>query len=201
MSRKPQKTAILVSGFGREFTPSECHSVAKNGGNPGFLESSECYLVAQENKRGTLDGNLARRALLETGIYWDDELRGFGLRVREGGSRSWIVKLNERGKARWVTLGRAEKLDATTARDKARALLTDAALDGLPRKPRKRAVPLFRDYAPEFWRDYAHHWKASTQTSNRSILRRRLLPEFGDLGVEQIRPTNIDGPSFSWTRV
>ncbi len=191
MSRKPQKTAISSPENVREFDLLKCCQVASDGQVPAPQERAASPETAQRYEHSTLDGHLARRAVLAAGIYWDDELRGFGLRVRKGGARSWIVKLSKRGEDRWVTFGRAEVLDATTAREKARTLLTDAALDGLPRKPRKRAVPLFRDYAPEFWRDYAHHWKASTQTSNRSILRRRLLPEFGDLGVEQIRPTDI----------
>lgn len=191
MREEPQKSAISDSGFGQEFAPAECYSVAQSGGVAGFSEHTDCYLVARRNERGTLDGDLARRTVLETGIYWDDELRGFGLRVRDAGSRSWIVKLNQRGQPKWVTLGPAGVLDAQTARERATTLLADAALDGLPRKRKKRAVPLFRDYAPEFLADYAHHWKPSTRDSNRSIIRRRLLPEFGDLGVEQITPEDI----------
>ena len=25
-------------------------------------------------------------------IYWDDDLKGFGLRVREGGSKKWVIQ-------------------------------------------------------------------------------------------------------------
>jgi hypothetical protein len=39
--------------------------------------------------------NIARLCVLATGetdkIFFDDELSGFGLRVRKGGSRKWVL--------------------------------------------------------------------------------------------------------------
>lgn len=86
------------------------------------VSAPECYLVAGETgDRPTLDGNIARRRDVPSGIIWDQELIGFGLRVRNTGYKSWIVKYRERRIQRFVTLGNAAKVDAQTARAKALA--------------------------------------------------------------------------------
>lgn len=141
-----------------------------------------------------LDGNLTRRLpQIETGekIIWDTDLAGFGLRVRATGRHVWIVRLRHRGKQRRVTLGRTEMLDAPTARAQARRLLADVALDGLPKRPSKKLAPTFADYVSEFWQDYAHHWKQSTQVRNLSAIRLDILPHFGRLRLDTIARSDI----------
>jgi len=185
VSRKTQKTAIPDAEIARRFGQSECYRVA---GNPPFPSANECQSVAGRQKEAgsPLDGNLACRTSLSEGIVWDDELIGFGLSVRASGYRSWIVKYRERHQQRFVTLELATKLDAVTARNRARALLERVALDGLPTRPTGKAAPLFRDYVAEFWRDYAPHWKPSAQKSNLAYTRRELVPTFGDLALDTI---------------
>ena len=52
--------------------------------------------------------------------FWDDELGGFGLRLREGGSRNWVVQYDLGGKSRRVTLGSTALLEVGVARTKAK---------------------------------------------------------------------------------
>src|SRR3954463_8180410 len=49
-------------------------------------------------------------------IEWDHALPGFGIRVREGGSRNWIVQYKIGSKHRRVTLGSVAELTADEAR-------------------------------------------------------------------------------------
>jgi len=64
--------------------------------------------------------------------FWDDELGGFGLRLREGGSRNWVVQYDLGGKSRRVTLGSTSLLDIGTARAKAKGMLAQVRLGGDP---------------------------------------------------------------------
>jgi integrase len=64
--------------------------------------------------------------------FWDDELGGFGLRLREGGSRNWVVQYDLGGKTRRVTLGPTTLLDIGAARAKAKDLLAHVRLGGDP---------------------------------------------------------------------
>ena len=101
------------------------------------LGTTKCHLVARlnNNAKCRLDGNIARRKSLPEGIIWDEELPGFGLRVRASGHRSWIVKYRQRNTQRFVTLGEAQALPARAARAKARETLTEALLMDLPTAP------------------------------------------------------------------
>lgn len=143
-----------------------------------------------------LTGHIARRNSLPFGITWDTELPGFGLRKRKSGSLSWIVKHRPRGVQRLVTLGRAGAaagaLGAPAARAAARRLLIKAILSDLPTAPERKRVPVFGDYAEEFWLDYSPHWKPSTRTTSRSRIDQLLVPQFGELPVDMICRTDIN---------
>ena len=66
-------------------------------------------------------------------IFWDDELRGFGFRLRQRGDRvhrTWIAQYRTAGHTRRPTLGAAEKLlpaEARAAFKRARELSADLA--------------------------------------------------------------------------
>lgn len=91
-------------------------------------------------------------------------------------------------------LGQAGKLSARAARSAAKAVLADAALDGLPLAPvtkHKAAGLTFREYAEIFWKHYAPRWKPLTQRGNRSYIDKRLIPAFGDFRVKDIRRSDV----------
>ena len=152
----------------------------------------ECHLRAPKmGELPSLNGNLARRHDVPPGVIWDGEIVGFGLRVQATGYKSWVVKYRERRKQRFVTLGSTAKVDFQTARARAVALLERAALDGLPTRPKTKIAPTFADYIDEFWKDYAHHWKPSTRTRNRSAIRCDLVGAFGGLALDTIRRADV----------
>src|SRR6516164_6959140 len=49
-------------------------------------------------------------------LVFDDMIPGFGLRLREGGSKSWIFQYKLGGKQRRMVLGRATAIKAEKAR-------------------------------------------------------------------------------------
>jgi integrase len=65
-------------------------------------------------------------------ILFDDDLKGFGIRLRAGGKRVWIVQYRVGAKQRRETLGDVNKLDADQARKAARDLLAKVTLGGDP---------------------------------------------------------------------
>ena len=82
----------------------------------------------------TLEGKSER-------IVFDDDIPGFGIRIREGGSRSWIAQYQIGTKQRRVTLGRAGALPEPKARHEAKTILAKAHLGDDPQaeKFKKRA--------------------------------------------------------------
>jgi integrase len=55
-------------------------------------------------------------------LHFDDDLPGFGIRIREGGSKTWIFQYKLGLKHRRVTLGHASALEPQTAREQASKL-------------------------------------------------------------------------------
>jgi len=72
-------------------------------------------------------------------IFFDDDLPGFGLRLRAGGSRTFIVQYALGGRQRRMTIGAAKVLDALKARQTARNLLAKVRLGHDPAADRAEA--------------------------------------------------------------
>src|ERR1019366_4659922 len=53
-------------------------------------------------------------------IFFDDDLPGFGVRVREGGSRSYVFQYKVGAKQRRIALGSVAAVDLGKARDTAK---------------------------------------------------------------------------------
>jgi integrase len=83
------------------------------------------------------------RLALPTGkseaIIFDDDVPGFGLRLRAGGSRTFIVQYALGGRQRRMTIGTPKILDAAKARQTARNLLAKVRLGHDPAAERTEA--------------------------------------------------------------
>ena len=87
-------------------------------------------------------------------IFWDEELSGFGLRIRAGGNRSWIAQYRADGRTRRPVIGSVEKLTPMEARQAARKILAKAALghdpQGEKEVKRQQAARTFRSVADAY---------------------------------------------------
>lgn len=72
-------------------------------------------------------------------LVFDDQVRGFGLRLRAGGKRSWIVQFRIGQKQRRLTIGSAATIDPATAREQARQKLAQVALGTDPQLEKRQA--------------------------------------------------------------
>jgi integrase len=122
-----------------------------------------------------------QRLALPTGardkIFFDDDMPGFGLRLRDGGKRTWIVQYRVGAKQRRVTLGTTEKLDAEKARTEAKTALSKVNLGHDPQlekaEARAQAAVTLRSVVDSYLARYAaKRLKPSTLTDVERYLRR-----------------------------
>lgn len=65
-------------------------------------------------------------------VYFDDDIAGFGLRLREGGARTWVYRYRIGKKQRGITLGSATSVPLALARANAGALEAKVRLGNDP---------------------------------------------------------------------
>jgi integrase len=87
-------------------------------------------------------------------VFFDEDLPGFGLRVRASGGKTWMVQYAIAGRTRKVMLGSTAALDPGKARDTAKDLLAQVRLGGDPAtermKQRAKAAETFGALLPRF---------------------------------------------------
>jgi Arm domain-containing DNA-binding protein len=72
-------------------------------------------------------------------IEFDDDVPGFGLRLREGGSRTWIYQYRIGSKQRRMALGSAKSVPLSLARENASKLEAKVRLGGDPAMEKQTA--------------------------------------------------------------
>jgi integrase len=109
-------------------------------------------------------------------LVFDDALPGFGLRIRGGGKRTWVVQYRLGSKQRRVTLGTVENLDADKARHRAKTALSKVHLGADPQleksEAQAQAAVTFGSVVDNYLRRYAaNRLKASTLRDTERYLR------------------------------
>ena len=141
-------------------------------------------------------------------LFFDDKLLGFGIRLRKGGKRTWIVQYRIGAKQRRKTLGSADTITEGQARDAARRDLASVQLGGDPQaekaKERARAAVTLESVATRYLRhqeaclrprsyeqvalhlegDKAH-WEPLMSLPIHQITRRDVAARLGEIAVER----------------
>ena len=122
-------------------------------------------------------------------VVWDDDIKGFGVRVHSTGRKVYIVKYRHEGRAVKATIGPHGPITPAAARARAAEIVTLARtgrdLEG--KTPRKAAGATVADLARRFMDEYApSHLKPGTAALYRKIIEKRILPRFSKRRVADI---------------
>src|SRR5438874_1845935 len=132
-------------------------------------------------------------------VLWDTEVKGFGLRVQRGGSKSYIVHYRtgsgRRAPLRKLTIGKhGAPWTPEQARSEAKRLLgiVETGADPAADKIARKEAPTVADLAERFLAEHAEaKRKASTATEYRRLLDRIILPALGKRKVIEITRQDV----------
>jgi integrase len=126
---------------------------------------------------------------------WDSEIKGFGLRCRVGGEKTYIYMYRFGGKLRKLTIGKHGALTPDQARAKAyeaQGKVNEAGIDPAGVKRAAREAETVADLAKKFLEEHVDtKRKASTANEYRRLLDKLILPQLGDIKVKDVARDDV----------
>lgn len=144
-------------------------------------------------------------ALRPTGaerLYWDDELKGFGLRVSPKGRKTFFVQYRSGGRTRRAKIGAMGPVTPDQARLKARALLGDVATGDDPAelRRRRRLTPTLSDVCDRFIKEHVEvRLKPKSQINYKQVIRDAIKPAVGAIKISEVTRADISALHQSYS--
>jgi integrase len=153
-----------------------------------------------------MQGKITKRAvdgLAATGaaeaILWDAEVKGFGVRARKGGGKSYILHYRVGGgraaALRKLTIGKhGSPWTPETARGEAKRLLGEVAAGRDPARARRadRKALTFNELIDIYLAEGVSHKKASTLRVDRGRFEHHLRPLLGKLRIDRMTRGDVE---------
>ena len=127
-------------------------------------------------------------------FLWDTQVKGFALRITARGAKSFVVDYRAKGRQRRMTIGSYPDWSVATARDEAKAMKREVDLGGDPMGQRheEAAAPMVRDLWDRYEKDHLPQKAARTQTDERAMWRKLILPALGSTRVSDVTHADVD---------
>ena len=108
-------------------------------------------------------------------IVWDDDVPGFGLRLREGGSRAYVFQYKIGSRQRRMSLGAVTAIDIGRARETAKDLYAQVRLGQDPAGAKAEAKAVAAETFEAVSRRFLEHQSRHLRPASYTEVRRRLL--------------------------
>lgn len=129
-------------------------------------------------------------------FLWDEELKGFGLRVYPSGRKMYLAQYRTGGRSRRVNIGLHGAMTPEMARTEAMKYLSDVRLGADPagERDRRKASPTIKEFSKRFLSDHvALHCKASTYGEYERSIDLFINPRFGSHRIIDITRADVVG--------
>jgi len=128
-------------------------------------------------------------------FYWDEALKGFGIKVMASGKKIFVVQYRAAdGTARRTVLGDYTLLTIDQARTKAIVLMHDVSLgkDPVGERQKDRSAPTMKDLCEHYMQKHALlKKKVSSAKEDQRIINRNILPVLGSKKVAEVTRADI----------
>ena len=127
-------------------------------------------------------------------VVWDDDLKGFGVRIHPSGRKVYIVKTRFRGRTVKATIGPHGVVTPAEARTRAAEIISDARAGKDPAAGRGATAnePTMRELGKRFLEEYvSSHCKPRTAVEYRRLVTLFIDPRIGRLRVPDIQRKDI----------
>ncbi|HUZ47304.1 MAG TPA: site-specific integrase, partial [Terriglobia bacterium] len=128
-------------------------------------------------------------------IFWDSELKGFGVRITAAGVISFILDYRVNGRQRRYTIGRNPEWTSEAARTEAASLKPriSKGYDPLQEKERARGEPTIAELAEEYLERHSiPNKRAGSLRNDRQMLEGIVKPRLGKLRVAAVGRRDIE---------
>lgn len=128
-------------------------------------------------------------------FHWDQDIPGFGLRVKPSGAKSYLVQYRQDGRSRRMTLGRHGVITADEARKLARQHLGSVAHGENPAENRltRRKAPSMKDLCDDYMGRHAlPNKRASSVRNDYAMIENIILPKLGTKKVADVTRRDVE---------
>jgi len=129
-------------------------------------------------------------------LSWDEDVKGFGLRVTAAGSRAFILNYRRKsdGRERRWTIGSHPDWTTGAAREEAKRLkrLIDGGADPVGEHKSERAAPTVADLCTRFEEEYLPRKREWTRKGYQQQIKADILPVMRRMKVAAITYTDVD---------
>lgn len=144
-----------------------------------------------------LSDALVRRALPPTRaqmLIWDSDVKGFALRVTQGGSKAFILDYRVGGRQRRITIGAYPDWTVAAARDAAKVMKREVDLgrDPMGERHAERGAPDVREMWLRYEQDHLPLKAARSQVDERIMWEKIILPRLGKMKVNAVSHDDVD---------
>ncbi|MDH4746212.1 site-specific integrase [Sphingomonas sp. CBMAI 2297] len=127
-------------------------------------------------------------------FLWDEELKGFGLRVYPSGRKMYLAQFRASGRLRRVNIGLHGALTPDLARTEAMKHLSQVRLGADPagERDRRKVSPTMKEFGERFLREHvAVHCKPTTEAEYRRSIELFINPKLGSHRIIDITRTDV----------
>jgi integrase len=126
-------------------------------------------------------------------LVWDLRQHGLAIQVQPSGNKAWKCIYSRHGRPRWYSIGRADAIGLSDARNMAGEIMVQVAKGQDPQADRKakRTSGTFEELATAYVEQHAKRENKSWKQAD-ALVRKRLLPRWGKLKAADIARSDVN---------